>query len=400
MKFAHIKLGLLYLGGETIKLKMGKGEGAPAKEDTDEEKVESETGEEKTQDAPAEEVKEEKPADEIVKDVDSIRKVIKVNQPEEKKEGEENIPEEEKKEEETPEPPAEPPKEEDDGLGDLGDIAGDAGDASSGGETSREGLEQKRAILQNIKDFDFQIKKNQEDIGGITQKMDGLSKDLDDLVSLYEIVSEQMNPFVGLSKVTKKRLDALESFTREIDLLKERTGELESFAERSGAKFKSIAEGEVHAKTIDTDAILGGKEDEQTVDAAEVSGEVPTEEVPQPTAETEITLDEVAPVEASKEEAVVEKVEEETIIEPPATSEEILVVEEETQVSTEAIEDVKEDVKETSTDEIEEEYTVEETYDEFADVDLDKIIEMSMGSLSLDNRLDMFIDEFIESLKG
>ena len=70
---------------------------------------------------------------------------------------------------------------------------------------SREGLEQKRAILQSIKDFDFQIKKNQEEITAVNNKLDAVSKDLDDLVSLYEIVSEQMNPFVGLSKVTKKR---------------------------------------------------------------------------------------------------------------------------------------------------------------------------------------------------
>lgn len=68
-----------------------------------------------------------------------------------------------------------------------------------------------------------------------------MSKDLDDLVSLYEIVSEQMNPFVGLSKVTKKRLDALENFTREIDTLKERTAELESYAERTGVTLKDFS---------------------------------------------------------------------------------------------------------------------------------------------------------------
>jgi flagellar protein FlaC len=116
--------------------------------------------------------------------------------------------------------------------------------------TSRESLEQRRAILQSIKDFDFLIKKNQEHITGLNQKFDSVSKDLDDLVSLYEIVSEQMNPFVGLSKVTKKRIDALENFTKEIDNLKERTAELESFAERSGAKLKTVREvGEFDEET-------------------------------------------------------------------------------------------------------------------------------------------------------
>ena len=36
-----------------------------------------------------------------------------------------------------------------------------------------------------------------------------------------------MNPFVGLSKVTKQRLEALENFTSEIQTLKERLEELE-----------------------------------------------------------------------------------------------------------------------------------------------------------------------------
>jgi len=106
-------------------------------------------------------------------------------------------------------------------------------------KTSREALEQKRAMLQSIKDFDFQIKKNQEDINNLNQKLDAMSKDLDDLVSLYEIVSEQMNPFVGLSKVTKKKLDSLENFTKEIDIVKNRVGDLESFAERMGMKIEN-----------------------------------------------------------------------------------------------------------------------------------------------------------------
>lgn len=96
-------------------------------------------------------------------------------------------------------------------------------------ETSSPGelLDQQRAVLQNVKDFNFQIKKNQEEIKNLSEKVESISKDLDDLVSLYEIVSEQMNPFVGLSKVTKQRLEALENFTTEIQTLKERLEELE-----------------------------------------------------------------------------------------------------------------------------------------------------------------------------
>ena len=61
---------------------------------------------------------------------------------------------------------------------------------------------------------------------------------MDDLVSLYEIVSEQMNPFVGLSSVTKKRIEALENYTTEIESVKQRLSELEAFAEKYGVKLK------------------------------------------------------------------------------------------------------------------------------------------------------------------
>ena len=102
-----------------------------------------------------------------------------------------------------------------------------------GPDAAREELEQRRAILQNMKDFDFLIKKNQEDITNIANKVESLSKDLDDLVSLYEIVSEQMNPFVGLSKVTKKRLDALENIIKEVDGVKTRIVDLESTLDKT-----------------------------------------------------------------------------------------------------------------------------------------------------------------------
>jgi flagellar protein FlaC len=105
---------------------------------------------------------------------------------------------------------------------------------------SRGDIEQKRAILHSIKDFDFLIKKNSEEITSLNKKIDSITKDLDDLVSLYEIVSEQMNPFVGLSKVTKKRLDTLENFNEEIESLKTRIGDIEIFVEKNGTGFKSI----------------------------------------------------------------------------------------------------------------------------------------------------------------
>jgi len=131
-------------------------------------------------------------------------------------------------------------------------------------------------------------------------------------VSLYEIVSEQMNPFVGLSKVTKKRIDALENFTNEIDTLKDRTAELESFAERSGVKLKTInGQNKAPVKTMGTDAILAGTSEKWAIN----------------------------PINNN-------------------------------------------------------------TLEQLSDRELDKLIEKSLGVLSLDDKIDLFVDEFIESLKG
>lgn len=184
--------------GLKIKLKMGNDK-ENIKEDSTEENKSYSTSEQKTD---IETQSDDKKKDEVEK----LRKVIKVNEPHK----------EDKKTQE---------------INSKEDVLEDE---------SRASLEQKRAILQSIKDFDFQIKKNQEEITTINEKLESVSKDLDDLVSLYEIVSEQMNPFVGLSKVTKKRIDALENFTKEIEDLKTRMGDLESFAETAGINFEEI----------------------------------------------------------------------------------------------------------------------------------------------------------------
>ena len=159
------------------------------------------------------------PSEEKVEDVDNLRTVIKLDE----KEGDTEVEgkSEEAKEEENP-------KEELDldGVGDLVEEAEDTGGTASA--STREALEQKRALLQRIKDFDLQIKKNQQDITDVSEKMNAVSKDLDDLVSLYEIVSEQMNPFVGLSKVTKKRLESFETINKEIGIIKEKLSMIEA----------------------------------------------------------------------------------------------------------------------------------------------------------------------------
>ncbi len=206
-----------------IKLKMGK----PGGESTDNSNVGEVKSDENSSDVTNVETKQStenfpkqnESSEEKKEDVESLRRVIKLDSSnkEDEKAGE-NSSDENKEVKEDKGVPAE----------NNDSAPSEIQQEETEGSSGREALEQRRAVLQSIKDFDFQIKKNRDDISNIGKKMDGLSKDLDDLVSLYEIVSEQMNPFVGISKVTKKRLDMLENFTKSIDELRQRLELIES----------------------------------------------------------------------------------------------------------------------------------------------------------------------------
>lgn len=217
---------------------MGKEEpaGSEGAEPSSDSSVTETTVEDKEQSVPepaAETETAEQPAKDKKEDVENLRTIIKVNEDESQTgEKKEEVPDEEKKEEPTDQKTEEEP----DKTASLKLSVPTA----TPSDDSRSKLEEKRNILQTIKDFDFQIKKNQENVNKAVEKIDGLTKDLDDLVSLYEIVSEQMNPFVGLSKVTKKRIDALENFTREMEDVKTRMGDLESEMEKNLGGVKRI----------------------------------------------------------------------------------------------------------------------------------------------------------------
>ena len=205
----------------SIKLKMGKDKQETAEQPDSKSNNPSE--EELNEDENKEETEEKSEKNEKKEDVEKLRKVIKV----------------------------------DDDSKDKEERKHDKNEDADSEITGREGLEQKRAILQSIKDFDFQIKKNQEEITGLNKKLETVSRDLDDLVSLYEIVSEQMNPFVGLSKVTKKRIDALENFTSEIENLKDRVNQIETFSGGPGANVNT------ETKDTQTDSEMEEKDVEE-----------------------------------------------------------------------------------------------------------------------------------------
>jgi flagellar protein FlaC len=277
-----------------------------------------------TEKPPTDNVKQEDTSSEVENNPDNLRKVIKVDSSEAKNEAEPQKPKEKK----------DTPKE---------------ADSES---TTRDSLEQKRAILQSIKDFDFQIKKNQEDLSLINKKIDNVTKDLDDLVSLYEIVSEQMNPFVGLSKVTKKRIDALENFTKEIELLKERTGELESFAEQSGVKLKKHNIEDLSDKKED----LGSESETEDIESSE---------------ELDKSLNEDE--QKSKTELSEENLNEDFSLE-------LSDLDSEQPISL----NVRDDNR----------------FSGFSDSDWDIILERAFSDIIPDDKIELIIDEFIESLKG
>ena len=206
-----------------IKLKMGK----PGGDSTDnsnageakEEKNSDDTSNVETKQSVEKAPKQNDPPEKKKEDVESLRKIIKLDS---------SNKEDEKDSEESSDEGKQAKGDEKDATEVKQSSPIETIQEESTSTSGREALEQRRAVLQSIKDFDFQIKKNRDDISNITKKMDALSKDLDDLVSLYEIVSEQMNPFVGISKVTKKRLDMLENFTKSIDELRQRLDTIES----------------------------------------------------------------------------------------------------------------------------------------------------------------------------
>ncbi len=103
-------------------------------------------------------------------------------------------------------------------------------------QTLKKQLEEKKEYLKQIKEFDFRINENKKQLEELTEQINSVTGNLDDLVSLYEIVSEQMNPFVGLSRVTKKRIDALENYSKEIENLKTKMMQIESDLEQGKLK--------------------------------------------------------------------------------------------------------------------------------------------------------------------
>jgi len=352
-------------GGVEIKLKLGSEETADNKDNN---KAGSEPSEDSTQINNKNEEKKE--------DVEKLRTVIKVN--------ENDTPSEENKEEteskeaasEEKKTPGEEKKEGENKQITPNNQKSSESTSSSPG-SSREDLEQRRNMLQSIKDFDFQIKKNQEDIGKMNEKLDGLTKDLDDLVSLYEIVSEQMNPFVGLSKVTKKRIDALENFTQEIEEIKLRMGDVESVVEKGVGGIKRLTKN-FDKKVIKKESNELPSKSESKNDSIEDS----TEDTKNDTTKEEVKVEEEI-----KEEAVEQS--DLTVSEPEIKTE-----------------DIPNEPISKPNNHIDKSVSIPTTLNEnqfvaadLSDNDLDKILNKTLENIIAEQNIDNMINDFLLNLK-
>lgn len=121
-------------------------------------------------------------------------------------------------------------------------------DNEKSSESEKDESKEERASFKDKESLDNQVNKNQNSIKVLEEKLASLTEDVDDLISLYEIVSVEMNPFVGLSKITTKRLDALENIDKEFESLKERIEELEAVTSRVKASIPN--ENKVQSKDI------------------------------------------------------------------------------------------------------------------------------------------------------
>jgi len=95
---------------------------------------------------------------------------------------------------------------------------------SSGGsdETVEKIMERLNEIDNKLPRIDIAINNLKKEVDSLKQDLQKMDDSLKDMLTLYEVVSSQINPFVGSSKVTAlsiQRLDNMEKELRELEQL-------------------------------------------------------------------------------------------------------------------------------------------------------------------------------------
>ncbi len=94
--------------------------------------------------------------------------------------------------------------------------------STAGDETIEKIMERLNDIDNKLPRLDIAINNLKKEIDSLKQDLQKMDESLKDMMALYEVVSSQINPFVGSSKVTTlsiQRLDNMEKQLRELEVL-------------------------------------------------------------------------------------------------------------------------------------------------------------------------------------
>ncbi len=94
--------------------------------------------------------------------------------------------------------------------------------STAGDETIEKIMERLNDIDNKLPRLDIAINNLKKEIDSLKQDLQKMDDSLKDMMALYEVVSSQINPFVGSSKVTAlsiQRLDNMEKQLRELEVI-------------------------------------------------------------------------------------------------------------------------------------------------------------------------------------
>jgi len=131
-------------------------------------------------------------------------------------------------------------------------------------EASEEGVEQEEddlteKLIERINEIENRLPRIDISINGLRRDIDALREEIQkidesmrDIMALYEVVSAQINPFVGSSKVTSLSVERIEALERAVE-------EIENQIRNIKLDLKVILRDSLNVKGIVEEVIYGGE---------------------------------------------------------------------------------------------------------------------------------------------